>query len=110
MGVGTIKFVTTHFKEILHPEKDNVLNFYIAVGIAVFMCLLFLAIALVLLYALCTLSSFISAVKNFCLSFVNFVKDYIYPEEVQDEHIAGLYSEEAEKIRMTALLEESKED
>ena len=109
MGVETIGFVKVHFKAILHPEKNNVTNFYIAVGIGVAMCLLFLFIALVILYALCTLSSFFSAVKNFCVFFVNFIKELIYPEDVQDEHICGLYSEEAEKIRMTALLESSKE-
>jgi len=65
------------------------------------MALFLLFDVLVIIYALMSARHFCSAIKNFSLFFVNFIKEYIYPEEVQDDIIAGLYNEDAEKIRMT---------
>jgi hypothetical protein len=80
-----------------------------ACGIAIVMIIFDLILVLLLIYAIFRARHLCSAIKNFGVFFINFVKDYIYPEDVRDEHIKGLYSEEAEKIRMTGLLNESKE-
>ena len=77
------------------------MNFYVAVCIAIVMSLFMLIDVLLIIYAILSARHAFTAIKNFSIIFVNFIKEYIYPEEVQDDVIAGLYCEEAEKIRMT---------
>jgi len=109
LGVLTIGFVKRHFPNIGSPAKNNRINFYIAVSIAAMMVVILLSVVLIIIYACATVRAPGAALRNFGVIFVNVIKNYIYPEEVQDDHIVGLYSEEAEKIRMTGLMEESKE-
>ena len=103
VSIKTIKFISRHFSSIwdYSSHKGNEVNFYVAVCIAIIMALFLLLDVLVIIYAMISARHFCSAIKNFSLIFVNFIKDYIYPEEVQDDVIAGLYNEDAEKIRMT---------
>jgi len=99
--VKTIEFVSKHHKEIGDTTKDNATNFYIACVISLIVSIILVLLALIILYALYSARHFVTASKNLCLFLANFLRDYIYPEEVQDDHIKGLYCEEAENIRST---------
>jgi len=83
----TIEFVSDHYKEIGDTTKENATNFYIACVISLIVSIILVLLALIILYALYSARHFVKASKNFCLFFANFLKNYIYPEEVQDDHI-----------------------
>ena len=104
-----VDFCKNHMSKIGSSNKNNEMNFYIAFGIAIFIGIVALALVILIIFAICSVRNMCSAIRNFGVFFVNFLKNYIYPEEVQDEHIAGLYSEEDTEARLYSLQEESKE-
>jgi len=84
----TYGFLINHFKEIgSGNHHGDEVNFYLAVIIAIFMSLTGLLILIVLIYALFSVKKICSAARGFGVILINAIKDYIYPEEVQDDII-----------------------